>query len=124
MEVSNHTTHCKVCDAIVINRMYCSTKCKSAFHKGNNYAKQQERAKKRKQLLVELSGGKCKQCGYCKNSSALSFHHKDPTKKSFPLDFRHLSNRSMKEINLEFNKCELLCLNCHAELHNPDHTLP
>lgn len=125
MEVSNHTTHCNVCNVIIKpNRKYCSTKCKNAFHKNNSYVKQQERGKKRKAHLLDLCGKKCSHCGYNKNSAALSFHHKEPSNKTFPLDLRHLSNRSQKEIDSEFSKCELLCLNCHAELHHPDHTLP
>lgn len=74
----------------------------------------------RKILLLERSGGGCEKCGYNENLSALSFHHIEPDKKSFTLDSRHLSNMSWSKILDEFEKCKLLCANCHREVHHPD----
>ena len=65
-------------------------------------------------------GGSCISCGYDKNTSALEFHHRVPADKSFQLDLRSLSNRSWANILSEVKKCDLLCSNCHKELHNPD----
>lgn len=70
--------------------------------------------------IVQELGGQCSICGYKKNIAALSFHHKDPSKKSFGLDSRNFSNRSWDAILEELSKCELVCLNCHAEIHHPD----
>jgi len=125
MEVSNHKTHCIVCDSILTGKQarYCSSKCKNKFNQSNNYHQQQLRATKRKDYFVDKAGGKCSVCGYAKNRSALCFHHIDPSTKRFPLDARCLSNRTLKELELEFDKCSLLCLNCHAELHHPKHTI-
>ena len=67
-----------------------------------------------------MSGGSCKECGYNKNLAALQFHHRDASDKLFPLDGRNLSNRNWKVILLEHAKCNLLCGNCHSELHNPE----
>ena len=83
----------------------------------NNYSKQKQRGLLRKIQLINEFGGKCQECGYNKNISALEFHHKDPSIKEFQLDARHLSNSSMDRIMQEFIKCELLCANCHAEEH-------
>lgn len=102
-------------------RKFCSTRCKSKFHQQNLPAYQKARGIERKKYFVDLAGGKCTQCGYCKNLSALSFHHLDPSQKSFSLDSRNLSNRSIKTAKIEFDKCVLLCMNCHTALHNPDH---
>lgn len=102
-------------------RKFCSTRCKSKFHQQNLPAYQKARGIERKKYFVDLAGGKCTQCGYCKNLSALSFHHLDPSQKSFSLDSRNLSNRSIKTAKVEFDKCVLLCMNCHTALHNPDH---
>ena len=77
---------------------------------------QNARGRERKQAIVAELGGACA-CGYRKHVDALCFHHLDPTQKSFQLDMRSLSNRSMARIRTELRKCRLMCLNCHAEEH-------
>lgn len=73
---------------------------------------------RRKELLVKMLGGKCAVCGYDKSYKALSFHHKDPKTKSF--DISHNGNllQDWDIVVKEVMKCELLCLNCHSEIHN------
>ena len=66
---------------------------------------------------------KCNNCGYSENLSCLSFHHRDPKKKEFNIDQRKCSMYSMKRLIAEAEKCEVLCLNCHTALHNPQHKL-
>jgi hypothetical protein len=121
MQVSSHTTHCTICNVKLIGKQtkYCSRNCKNkdTNHHYNSYIKQQERGLKRKILLLNKSGNKCSKCGYNKCTASLSFHHTNPKEKSFGLDLRALSNRTWSKIEAEFKKCELLCLNCHAELH-------
>lgn len=130
MEISNHSTHCIVCNNELLHlttnkkKKYCSYKCKNKFHQANCYEKQKIRALKRKEKFIKLCGGSCIVCGYKKNYAALCFHHTNPNKKSFPLDARNLSNRTMKILTLEMKKCVLLCMNCHAEHHHPTHTKP
>jgi len=60
----------------------------------------------------------CERCGYAKNSAALCFHHKDPTKKDFGLATVSVTRRS--GVAEEIAKCELLCSNCHMEEHYPN----
>jgi 5-methylcytosine-specific restriction endonuclease McrA len=67
-----------------------------------------------------IKGSKCERCGYAGNFAALEFHHIVPATKSFALDLRSLSNRCWSAILAESGKCQLLCSNCHAEVHNPD----
>ena len=84
----------------------------------NNYLKQQERALTRKLEIIESKGGKCERCGYDENIAALEFHHLDPSKKSFQMDSRHLSNTTIEKLLEEADKCILVCANCHREIHN------
>jgi hypothetical protein len=82
------------------------------------YEYQKERWKNRKYTAVKLMGGKCFDCGYCKNYSALEFHHLDPNEKDFEWNkMRQLKWASIVE---ELKKCVLLCSNCHRERHYPE----
>jgi hypothetical protein len=110
---------------------FCCSKCKSKFHykndevaNTNTYERQKRVSKERKDKLLYMAGGCCKVCGYNKNSAALCFHHRDADNKVFNLDARKLSNTRWESILEEFEKCDLLCSNCHIELHNPSLSFP
>ena len=85
----------------------------------NNHSRQEgcER-RRRKKALVTMLGGHCTECGYNKSVKALSFHHKNPAKKSFDISNNGNMMKPWEEVKKEARKCKLLCLNCHAELHN------
>ena len=112
---------CLICKKELVGRQrkYCSSVCKGKDT--SSYEAQQRRGLERKVKLIELMGGKCVKCGYKKNYSALSFHHKYPNEKETTLDMRSLSNNSWAKISAEASKCELLCMNCHMETHHPQH---
>lgn len=67
-----------------------------------------------KQQLIAEFGGKCSRCGYDKSIWALEFHHRDPKEKDAKL--RMFS--SYKKAKIEANKCDLVCANCHREIHH------
>ncbi|MCA9374598.1 hypothetical protein KC725_05565 [Candidatus Peregrinibacteria bacterium] len=115
----NRLTNCKICKKELSGkqRLYCSVKCKNRKHQ--SYPAQKLRGLKRKLKLVLMAGGECSKCGYAKNLSGLSFHHLDAPEKDFKLDMRSLSNRTIEKVMNEFEKCILLCHNCHSEVHNP-----
>jgi hypothetical protein len=71
---------------------------------------------KLKQLALEYKGGKCQKCGYDKCSAALDFHHRESSDKEFGLSKKGLT-RSWEKTKIELDKCDLLCSNCHRELH-------
>ena len=74
-----------------------------------------------KYQLIKYKGGRCERCGYDKNVDALCFHHIDPATKSFEIsNYAYFTIRPMEEYYQEVDKCELLCLNCHAEEHSTD----
>jgi hypothetical protein len=68
-----------------------------------------------KQKAIDYKGGKCINCGYNKNPTALEFHHTDSNKKEFNPSGMH--NISWEEATNELDKCILLCSNCHREEH-------
>lgn len=99
---------------------WCSNQCKNSSINSiyQNYQSQQKRGRERKIEIVNIKGGSCEICGYNKSLAALSFHHLDPSTKKFQLDLRNLSNRKWNNILNELEKCQLLCMNCHAEVHH------
>ena len=74
---------------------------------------------KLKERAVKYKGGKCEICGYNKFYGALTFHHVDPTKKEFEISGGH--TRSWENIKKELDKTNLLCQNCHHEVHGGLH---
>ncbi len=58
----------------------------------------------------------CADCGEC-HPACLQFHHKDRTEKRFsPGDMANRAS-SINVLMKEINKCEVLCVNCHAKHH-------
>lgn len=67
---------------------------------------------------VEYLGGKC---SLCQNSNIhiLCFHHLDKSTKEFDFGGSRI-RKSFDKIELELDKCQLLCINCHKEIHYND----
>ena len=96
----------------------------NAYKKGNrlqSYCKScnnkifQARWKQRKLDAIEYKGGKCQSCGYSKYYGALEFHHRDPSQKEFVWQKMRLVSKD--KLTEELDKCDLLCANCHREVH-------
>ena len=87
-------------------KKYCK-KCLCAAQKKSNNDK--------KRKLIEYKDGKCIKCGYNKCDQALTFHHRDPKKKEFGIA-NHM-RYTLKALKKEVDKCDLLCANCHYEVH-------
>lgn len=68
-----------------------------------------------KRQAVEYKGGKCLKCGYDRCLRALQFHHRESDKKEFVIS---RGTYSWERIKIELDKCDLLCSNCHVELHD------
>lgn len=69
-----------------------------------------------KKKLIQYKGGKCQRCGYDKDCPpAYDFHHRDPKEKSFQISGQSIGFERLKK---EADKCDLLCRNCHAEVHD------
>jgi hypothetical protein len=73
-----------------------------------------------KLLAIEYKGGICQKCGYNKYIGALEFHHRDFNTKDFGINKRRVDFEKMKD---ELDKCDLLCANCHREIHAEDRNI-
>lgn len=98
--------HCTVCQKELNGKQtkYCSASCKITDWRRDT-----------KRRAVTYKGGKCNRCGYDRCAGALIFHH--PGDKSFGISKKGII-RSWTKLTVELDKCELLCLNCHAEEHH------
>jgi hypothetical protein len=82
---------------------------------------------KNKRAWKEFAGGECIVCGYKKCWAALDFHHRDPKKKTMEIALKtsavgpNTGTEKSLAIHEEILKCDLVCANCHREIHNePD----
>ncbi len=74
--------------------------------------------RKQKLKLLDYKGGKCVICGYDQPvPGAYSFHHRSPKEKDFTIS-RYGHCRSWERVKKEVDKCDLLCVRCHAEVHH------
>lgn len=75
-----------------------------------------EQRRKLKLKAIEYKGGKCVRCGYDRCPAAMVFHHPDPNEKDFGIASNG-KTRSFDKMKEELDKCVLLCMICHAEVH-------
>jgi hypothetical protein len=76
-----------------------------------------KRRKKLKQRAVDYLGGSCIHCKYNKCLDALDFHHRDERQKEFSISKGIASEYRWSRLKPELDKCDLVCANCHRELH-------
>ena len=96
---------------------YRNTMCKKCFGI-YTYSYRKKKVKELKIKAVNYLGGKCSRCGYDKCLKALDFHHKEGKRKKTISQMIYKTHPYRWEvIKKELNKCELLCANCHRELH-------
>lgn len=87
---------------------------KEHFEEKKEYDKQRIKEKYLFICNYKLSRG-CSVCGYNKCASALDFHHKENGKEISVSQM--IRKKGLKAIKEEIKKCEVLCANCHRELH-------
>lgn len=76
-----------------------------------------KRRRKLRAMALQLKGGRCEKCGYDRCQDALEFHHPSGSSKDFGITSKGLT-RSWQVIRREIGKCQLLCANCHREVHS------
>lgn len=80
----------------------------------NKYLKERS-----ERLLAECKdalGNKCLRCG---SSNNLQFHHRDPDSKEFEVS--KARSVSAERLKTELEKCDLLCAECHRNVHAAKH---
>mgnify|MGYP003647991529 FL=1 len=72
-----------------------------------------------KKSFMDQLGGGCQECGYNGCPRSLVFHHVNPARKLFQLGKirRKIRDYGLAAVKKEVAKCQLLCQNCHNELH-------
>lgn len=89
------------------------TYCKSCESK----RKKQQNINFKRQCLEYKNQFSCSICGYDKNITALDFHHVESNTKDFTI--ASVKNLMINEhIKQELDKCQVLCANCHREVHS------
>lgn len=68
-----------------------------------------------KTTCVDYLGGRCARCGYDCCVKSMTFHHRNPGRKSFSVS--QMLDRSWTVLVAELDKCDLPCFNCHMEEH-------
>lgn len=58
----------------------------------------------------------CTECGET-DTHRLEFHHRDPLTKSFAIGTAVRQDRSLTEIMNEAAKCDIVCTDCHKDIH-------
>ena len=72
---------------------------------------QEKRYRQGRALILEVKEKGCVDCGYNKHPAALDFDHRPGVDKKFELALG--ANRSLKAIQQEIAKCDVVCANCH-----------
>jgi hypothetical protein len=85
--------------------------------KDKRYQDVNKRVKDRRTELIRKSGSKCFDCQVRYDDYMYDFHHVDPDSKKFTLTGKNLTRR-WKDVLIEFEKCVLLCPNCHRTRHH------
>lgn len=101
------------CGVVGEDNFYKNAKyqCKSCWNK-----RTYQSARDKLDILLDERRAACERCGYNSSRNALQWHHKDPSEKEFGISSRR--GLPLDKLREETAKCELLCANCHVEVHD------
>ena len=105
----------------------CSEECAVHAKRIQSRERDRKRGQSRKEKawaikreFVDKKGGCCEKCGYDNCLAALTFHHIDENTKEYTLDIGSIQRYKKELLEKELDKCQLLCFNCHMELHHAE----
>lgn len=70
-----------------------------------------EANKIKREQLIAYKGGRCMDCNRVFPIVCMDFDHRIPAEKSFAIGSNY--NKSIDDLMLEVDKCDLVCSNCH-----------
>ena len=85
-----------------------TTSCRACWDRSRRF-------ERKNKIVNEVFDGECGKCGYSKCLKSLTLHHRNPEEKEIRLS--NMTRHSWDKIINEVSKCDLLCANCHNELH-------
>jgi hypothetical protein len=92
----------------------------AAWHDANiDHLRELERIRRAKRLAL-IKKAKSKPCMDCGNSypvCAMDFDHRNPDEKKFGICQAKCGNRSLKTLQEEIDKCDVVCATCHRIRH-------
>ena len=116
--IREHQKECRVCGETDQSKFFASDlkskKSRPACRRCNRN-ETTVRYRKYKQIAIAYKGGKCQVCGYSKCSAALEFHHRD--RRSKDKNWPRMRLLKLTQLKDELDKCDIVCRNCHAEIH-------
>ena len=103
-----------VCNRCVILRRKVSGWKPSVVSKEKSRARNRERFRVVKEILVETRNSTCFICGCIYPNEVFDFHHLDPATKISEVS---LLTHDLEIAKQEADKCIMLCANCHRMVH-------
>jgi len=100
------------------NKEKCAERRKEWYERTRDVRNNKQRVKnnERKQQAVEYKGGVCFKCGLSYPPAVFEFHHTDPSNKD--KDLTRYKQLKWDRMQIELDKCILLCANCHRLTHH------
>jgi hypothetical protein len=113
-ERGTRNSRCRACKTEYNKAWYADN---SEQHKAVVVAtKRSIRERNRQWLLGKRARLVCNRCGEA-DQACLDFHHREPNGKEYALSEAIRRGWSLKRLEAELAKCDVLCSNCHRKHH-------
>ncbi len=106
-------TYCKECQRIRDREFYKKTRI-------SHIKRKNDRKKLLREYITNFKKQSICKCGES-DYRCLCFHHRNQTKKTASMTELIRRGVGLITIQKEIKKCDILCFNCHAKIHNGYH---
>jgi len=104
-----HASWCRACFKINWKKQYYENH--QHYRNSHNESRKQIRGQNARKIFEYLTKNSCLRCGES-DPIVLEFDHRDTLDKTENIS-NLINNSSWKQIELEIQKCDVLCANCH-----------